>query len=537
MMFLAAQAQLAPMTKTQADELVSKPSAAITDALSTAPTSYYFTNDDNKNSVVYIGQTFRHVLINQSKPAFSKYNYGGNVGNANGVFALINSMYGYNAKVSKLDSHGINAWDEEGLSAFVYEGSVFEGIYAKGTTLKEKMAGNDNDLRYGKLLGWNTSEINGVKIDGVLMVDDGTGTGTLVQDVPDGIITPDELYTAMMKVVANNAAGVEKNVMVPNPAQAGGQEIIEDAHVLENGLDLAQLSQKLLHGAVSFSQSAGDYLAVDLKPGKGLTADNTTLISQKPYTVLQHHWDEAYGYFGAARNYLDYDIEMVYSCEIDGAGKKVCKQRSLDVYRTKKVKDGAGDLLYLDNLEGPDGRISLTSEKNFGMSVNAAKRDKSSKGTTTFMTSIVTPLIKGRHLIQSATEVPGHLEYAQALGVQAMHEWERLLAANTIHYINKTLSDYDKFGSADFSFAAFAKHFGELKGFAFAFQFNPNSVMFVQDDGSVSTDLFEKFHKLIRDVPAQPDAADVTAYKTDLLEARTILQDVYSFDKGVVETW
>ena len=76
------------------------------------------------------------------------------------------------------------------------------------------------------------------------------------------------------------------------------------------GLDLKQLVQKFLLGAITFSQGADDYLDNDVE-GKGLLADNTALVEGKPYTALAHQWDEGYGYFGAARNYNDYTDDEI----------------------------------------------------------------------------------------------------------------------------------------------------------------------------------------------------------------------------------
>ena len=63
-------------------------------------------------------------------------------------------------------------------------------------------------------------------------------------------------------------------------------------------------------GAVGFSQGADDYLDDDTE-GKGLLADHTAADEGKPYTALEHAWDEGFGYFGGARNYLLYTDEEI----------------------------------------------------------------------------------------------------------------------------------------------------------------------------------------------------------------------------------
>lgn len=57
------------------------------------------------------------------------------------------------------------------------------------------------------------------------------------------------------------------------------------------GIEYTQLIEKGLMAAVFMNQMTNHYL--NLVPSD----DNTTLVSGKNYTDMQHHWDEAYGYF------------------------------------------------------------------------------------------------------------------------------------------------------------------------------------------------------------------------------------------------
>jgi len=59
----------------------------------------------------------------------------------------------------------------------------------------------------------------------------------------------------------------------------------------ENGYEYTQLIEKELMCAVFMNQMTNNYLlSID-------SDDNTAIVSGKNYTVMQHHWDEAYGYF------------------------------------------------------------------------------------------------------------------------------------------------------------------------------------------------------------------------------------------------
>lgn len=64
-----------------------------------------------------------------------------------------------------------------------------------------------------------------------------------------------------------------------------------------DGLEYVQLIEKGLMCAVFMNQMTNNYL-------QSIAADdNTTLVATKNYTIMQHHWDEAYGYFTSEVDY------------------------------------------------------------------------------------------------------------------------------------------------------------------------------------------------------------------------------------------
>ena len=64
-----------------------------------------------------------------------------------------------------------------------------------------------------------------------------------------------------------------------------------------SGLEWTQVIEKGLMGACFASQMTSNYLA-------GISSDdNTTIEDGKYYTEMEHHWDEAYGYFTDAHDY------------------------------------------------------------------------------------------------------------------------------------------------------------------------------------------------------------------------------------------
>ena len=66
-----------------------------------------------------------------------------------------------------------------------------------------------------------------------------------------------------------------------------------------NGLELAQVIQKGLMGAVFYNQIVDVYLSEDKI---GAAIDNTT-VTPGEGTKMEHHWDEAFGYFGAPKDF------------------------------------------------------------------------------------------------------------------------------------------------------------------------------------------------------------------------------------------
>jgi hypothetical protein len=106
----------------------------------------------------------------------------------------------------------------------------------------------------------------------------------------------------------------------------------------------------------------------------------------------------------------------------------------------------------------------------------------------------------------------------------AVRAWEEAIASTVVHYINDTLQDMGRMGTAEYDFGTHAKHWSEMKGFALSLQFNPRS--------PVGDDDFVRLHDLMGDAPVLADASDDAraAHMADLREARAILGAAYDFD-------
>ena len=382
-----------------------------------------------------------------------------------------------------------------------------------GKNLESKMAGEDYELT--SFDGWNLA-INA----------DGT--------VPT---TPNELMQAFFGLIDGMAADRANGTTLTDPLG----NTIESVYLNDAGHDLKQLVQKFAFGGVTLSQGLGDYLfnitgKDNIEPYKGT----------KNHTAMEHNWDEAYGYFGAARNYSEYTDD-----EIAGKGGR-------DEFQGFNDTDG-------------DGFIDLAAEYNFGNSVNAATRDRGS--STDFTAGAFSAWTRGRALIHThvgmnfadwSADAQADFE-AQIVAVQA--SWEGAVAATVVHYINGVLADMATFNTDDYSYADHAKHWGELKGFALGLQFNPWSPLhevlpeYCYDmsthsvtEGVSEVDCadisgihtpestgFVRLHNKIGDAPVLPNneggMAAIMGYQGALGAAKTVLTNAFGFSHDDVANW
>tara|TARA_B100002051_G_scaffold187426_2_gene177485 strand:- start:23888 stop:25207 length:1320 start_codon:yes stop_codon:yes gene_type:complete len=276
-----------------------------------------------------------------------------------------------------------------------------------------------------------------------------------------------------------------------------------------DGLDIGQMIQKGLMGVVSYYQGTSKYLGVLFDQDNSEASDAT---AGKYYTDMEHYWDESFGYFGASRDYLSRtDAEIKSSSAFD---------------------------------TNEDSQIDYTSEFCSGISVNAAKRDDGSSDFYDFTSTIMSAYIQGRHLI--STDVAG--ENHAAIRVQRsiiVNNWEMLLAANSIHYINDTMEAIGDGTGWDTSWDAsctesdasgkcadYSKYFSEMRGFAMGLQYNTFKMISDSD-----LNMVYDYMRAAPEFPATAGLDGMLAYYNDLLAARDILEAAYGFNSDVVAGW
>ena len=249
------------------------------------------------------------------------------------------------------------------------------------------------------------------------------------------------------------------------PGQMSGPEVfeflIDKASSSNKGFDpvtgynYPQLISKFMMGAVFYSQAVDNYL--DEKMGADNKPNNKPYKKGAHYTGKEHSWDEAFGYFGAPAHAMDLNAKQAYG---------IAKRKDI------KVADANGD-----------GVVDLKTEMTFAHAYYAADSDKAG---TKYMHTIVDAFIKGRQLIRDADgaaltdqQRAKLMSYVKVIKTN----WERVIAEAAFKYAGSCYKDLEKLrtivesnGDASKAFAAYGKHWGELKGFLMALETSGRSL-------------------------------------------------------------
>lgn len=294
--------------------------------------------------------------------------------------------------------------------------------------------------------------------------------------------TADELIRAYLDTIATRSQ---------NPDNLGTPA----AYTTDQGLDLSQLVNKLLLGSLVYAQGTEKYLGITLESDNGGPSSEGD-----PYSTMEHVWDESFGYFGAPRDFANYSDEEI-----------------------------AGGTIYKD--ANGDGAIDFRSEYVFTYAGYAADRDQGGTGVD-FSGELFQAYLEGRTAIVNEAST----EEIAAARDEAAQIFEKIVAANVIHYLNSTLSDMEEVTESQVEEkdnAALNEHWAEAKGFAWALQYNDLEVSQIGD-----SDL-EDLHALIGSVPpyAVPGSEDAQQYRSDLEDAKSLLQDAFGFSDENVQGW
>lgn len=422
---------------------------------------------EGESSVSYSGQTFRHVLIDDLNTFVE--NLGDAIDRGAPGLDSADGIVGALNFYFRFDDAGL----EEPIRLSTEPSALQEtyGDISSTKSLDEKIAGGDPSRQHRdwttEFAGWSSPL--------------GATTPTSPTEFVDALFA--EIgRLGELRANGEGATGPDGELLPP--------------YVTPEGLDLKQLLQKFLLAAVAFSQGVDDYL------DEGLMAENTQ-SEDAAYSSLEHGWDEGFGYYGATRDF--------------------------DLYTTEEIasESGRADWQGAHDSDG-DGAIDLRSERFFGAAINAAKRDLGSTSGTEFGARAFSAFQEGRALIAGGEESDALLTRLGVIRDDAVLAWEQAIAATAVHYINDVVADLESLGGDDYSFVDHAKHWAELKGFAFSFQFNPRSPVSAED--------FVSLHALIGDAPELTEEGQAAAID-DLIAARDILQASFGFSDDDVANW
>lgn len=270
----------------------------------------------------------------------------------------------------------------------------------------------------------------------------------------------------------------------------------------ETGYDISEMYPLTLLGGAMWSHGLNNYF-------RYVENDNNDTIVYYPgvdwlnYTWMEHHLDEAFGYYGAARNFLDFTNQEVSGYE-EGLN-----------YKDDYLKDG---------------KLDFKTEYNFIFARLAAERDLASHTNTDFSRSIFDAFYEARLAITRK-------DYDKLLEKKAiiLDNWEKVVAATAIHYLNATMKELDYLDSTPgYDPELFYKNWSAMFKYTEMLRYNyANRLTQYQDilDERYRTEEVP-FPKAIINHPE-----DIPDYKNSLLVARNHFQSIYDFDSVDVAGW
>ena len=277
-------------------------------------------------------------------------------------------------------------------------------------------------------------------------------------------------------------------------------DLVNNGKTNAAGLRLDQMIQKTLWGAVSYWQGTSKYMS------KIPDDDNSMSDDGDPWTAMEHHWDESFGYFGAARDY-----NTGYTDDDD---------RKSDPYH-----DSNGD-----------GAIDFLSEYNSGWAVTAAKRDLVEASVDyDFTKTMMDAYLEGRTLITNQAPLEEILVQRDII----LNTWEKVVAAVTIHYINDVNADMMALYPADSTAgplsdasADYNNHWAEMRAYAHCLLYNDFKTI---TDANLQAVLEAMGTKPV--YPADGYGAYYGYHGGLVGTAKSILKSTYGFSDEHMENW
>ena len=253
-------------------------------------------------------------------------------------------------------------------------------------------------------------------------------------------------------------------------------------------LNLQALISSFLSVSIPYFQVSNIHLNSDI----GLLSDNNESNTDFAYTQLEHHWDLAFGYYGTLITANTESLETIIATP----------SRTLT------------DL------------NALLTNTVFDFAVSMAQRDYDATfHDVHFSKNINKSFLEGREVIRLNNPDVTDIQKKVLLHDSASDTiiiWERAIAANLVHHINRTI---DNGHSLD---ETYEKHWAKMKVYALALQFSPYS--------SIDNETLKKINEAIRQIP-HARTSSINNYLADILEVRDSIQAIYNFSDENVQRW
>ena len=370
--------------------------------------------------------------------------------------ALIASIFVFGCVFAKPDMYGNFPVTEKSYSGKKKDSTSYTGQVARHVlhnSLKKlagKGNGNPNPELKATMMSYYSSKDAGRKIIDPTSKGEFKVKQTMVDEISKGKNLKGKTYKGLVNGFPGQMSGPEVFEFLIDKASSSNKGFDP-----VTGYNYPQLISKFMMGAVFYSQAVDNYL--DEKMGADNKPNNKPYKKGAHYTGKEHSWDEAFGYFGAPAHAMALNAKQAYG---------IAKRKDV------KVADANGD-----------GVVDLKTEMTFAHAYYAADSDKAG---TKYMHTIVDAFIKGRQLIRDADgaaltdqQRAKLMSYVKVIKTN----WERVIAEAAFKYAGSCYKDLEKLrtivesnGDASKAFAAYGKHWGELKGFLMALETSGRSL-------------------------------------------------------------
>ena len=361
-------------------------------------------------------------------------------------------VFSFSFSKSFADGHGPEVYGPYPITLKGYDGDKTNSVKYTGQMARQvlhdslKALVKTGDL--DKMMSYYNGE-DGLEIIAPKSADGFPVKHTMVSEIGSGILSG-KMYKGYIPGWGNltGPEAIEHMMLKASEVEGGFDP--------STGFDYTQLISKFAMGAVFYNQAVNSYLGSKMEIGQ--KPNNAPYKEGAYYTGKEHSWDEAFGYWGSAAHALTLSAE--------------------DNYNVAKKKDLASA-----DFNG-DGVVDLYSEMTFAHAYYASSYDKG--GKTDYLATINQAFIDGRKVIRDADG--RNLNFSERTDMLAARDvirdnWQKVIAESVFKYAGSTYKDIvaletimDANGDTEEAFRKYAKHWGELKGFALALQCGPGDL-------------------------------------------------------------